>query len=353
MGLFTHTTIVNPLVSIRRKRLLPKAGEVIIGVGQNVSPMHVLARTPLTSQYFVLPITGMLGVEAEAVAERLLVPVGETVNQETVLAESKRLFGSKPILSPVSGTIEVIDNGRLIIKQSTDWLELRAMVQGRVISYETNLGVTLEIVGAHIQGVWATGDITIGDLHIAVEGPSKPLAAENIPDRLNNVILVVGHIDEPDLITNLADSNLRGIIAGSMSHNLCEIANTVGLSILVTDGIGQYPMAEPIFQLLQAHADNEASLFTEYNMLVGERPEIIIPHSGIPKIETPPYNKPLARGQTVRLLGSPYHGQIGTVMHLLSSKHNMFAGINGHGAVIMLKNGSKVFIPSSNLDVFI
>lgn len=353
MDQFAGTTIVNPLMRIRRKRLLPKGGEVIVRVGQDVPPLHVLARTPLTSEFFVVSLDKILGIKPDELPERLMVQIGESLDQDTVLAEKKRLIGSKPILSPVDGTLAAVDNGRLVFQQATEWLELRAMVKGRVINYETNLGVTLEIVGALIQGVWATGDITIGSLHPVTDDPGKPLLAANIPDNINNLILVAGSINDPQLLHNLTDSTLRGIIAGSMPTHLCEIAKTNGLSVILTDGIGNQPMAAPIFQLLQTVTEEETSLFTKYNPLIGERPEIIIPRSEVPQIEPPPYNKPLTVGNIVRVLGQPHHSKTGSITKVFQTRHQTLDGINTHGAKVRFADGKEVFIPAANLDVFI
>lgn len=353
MKQFAHTTILQPLMRIRRKRLLPKEGEVIVRVGQEVPPLHVLARTPISTKFEVVPLSNMLGVTPEELPDKLQVNLGETVSPETVLATKKQLIGSKEILAPIDGEVAAVENGRLILKQTTDWFELRAMVHGRVINYEANHGVSLEIVGALIQGTWATGDIIMGTLHLTTEQPDGMLRAENIPDNLTNRVLAAGFINDSELLVNLADQNIRGLIAGSMPSHVCETAASLGLSIILTDGIGKQMMAEPIFQLLHELTDEDVSLFTEYDAVNGERPEIIVPRPGVPKIEASPYNKPLAVGDLVRVVRQPYQSQIGIITKLLNNKHNAVGGIKANGAIVKQTNGQEVFVPTTNIDLFI
>jgi hypothetical protein len=353
MDQFTQTTVLQPLMRIRRKRLLPIEGEVIVGVGQEVPPLHVLARAPISTEIVMVPLCDLLKIKPDELSELLQVRVGETVSQDTVLAAKKRLIGAKEIMSPIDGQVAAIENGRLVLKQTTDWHELRAMVHGRVLNNEENLGVSLEIVGALIQGMWASGDITIGVLHMASDQPNGKLHAENIPDNITNLVLTAGNIDDPELLKNLADQNVRGLIAGSMPAHVCETAVSLGLSIILTDGIGKQTMAEPIYQLLHELVDEDVSLFTQNNHEAGERPEIIVPRPGVPKIDSSPYNKPLAVGDLVRIVQKPYQSQIGTISKILNDKKPAFGKLITNGAMVRITDGRDIFVPTANIDRFI
>ena len=353
MNQYSQTTILQPLMRIRRKRLLPIEGEIIVGVGQEVPPLHVLARAPIATKIVMVPLSNMLGIKPEDLSEQLQVNLGETVSQDTVLAVKQRLIGSKEILSPIDGQVAAIENGRLVLKQTTDWFELRSMVHGRVINSEGNLGVSLEIVGALIQGMWASGEITMGQLHMAAEQPNGLLRAENIPDNVTNLVLTAGMIDDAELLVNLADQNIRGLIAGSMPAQVCETAVSLGLSVILTDGIGKQFMAEPIYQLLHELVDEDVSLFTQYERSIGERPEIIVPRPGVPKIDTSPYNKPLAVGDLVRIVQRPYESQIGTITKLLNDKKHALGQLKANGAMVRKTDGREIFVPTANIDLFI
>ncbi len=353
MNQFIQTTIVQPLMKIRRKRLLPTGGEIIVRVGQNVPPRHVLARTPRATEFVVLPIGDFSGMSSDEVKEHLLVNVGESINQGMPLLEKKRLIGSRQIESPLDGVLTAVKNGRLVIKQTSDWLELRAMVNGHVINYVSDRGITLEIVGALIQGVWATGDIKMGRLHVLGNAPNSRLQTSHINEELNGQIIVVGHIDDLELLTNLADNNVSGLIVGSMPVELCEAAAFINISTIITDGIGFQPMAEPIYTLLQELSSEEASLFTKYDSSKQERPEIIVPRDGNPNETLLPSNEPIAIGQSVRILRPPYQSQMGTVTRLFTHSQETDQGAIAHGAEVNLSNGQRVFIPTANLDRFI
>ncbi|MCP5099438.1 MAG: hypothetical protein GY943_28115 [Chloroflexi bacterium] len=352
MKQFAQTTIVQPLLSLRRQRLLPQGGEVIVKVGQTVPPLHVLARTPLSTEFIVVSVGEQLGVSHEELSEFLLVNVGDSVSQGEPLAEKKRLLGAKQVKSPIEGEVAAINNGRLVLKQTTDWYELRAMVNGRVLNYVANRGVTLEIVGALIQGKWATGSHTLGDIEIVDGTHNTPLQAEQIPSILDNRVLVTSHIGDLELLTNLADNRVSGIIAGSMPIELCEAATSINLPVILTEGIGTQSFSPPIIELLQELSGESASLFTKYDLEQGQRPEIIVPRKGVPK-EASPFNKPLTVGQTVRIIRTPYQSQIGVIEKIFSQSYRTADGIKAEGATVKLLNGNVVFVPTVNLDILI
>jgi hypothetical protein len=349
---FSQSTIVQPLISMRRKRLLPREGEVIVKVGQDVPPLHVLARTPLSTEFIVISAGEQLGISHDQLVESLLVNVGDSINQGDSLVQMKRLLRTKQIKSPIDGTLAAVNNGRLVLQQTTDWHELRAMVNGRVVNYVNNRGVTLEIVGALIQGVWATGDMTLGDIEITGDSHNTPLLAEQIPANLDNRILVTPHIGELELLTNLADNHVRGIITGSMPIELCEAATSINFSVLLTEGIGKQPIAQPIFQLLQELVGEDATLFTHADDEMGQRPEIIVPRKGVPN-EMHPYNKPLTIGQTVRILRSPHQSNVGVIQTIYTHSHHTPDGVKAHGATVKLSDGTVIFVPTVNIDALI
>ena len=65
MKLLTQATIAHPQMKIRRERLLPKGGEVVIRVGQNVTPHQAIARTPLETDFHIIPVSEKLGISPD------------------------------------------------------------------------------------------------------------------------------------------------------------------------------------------------------------------------------------------------------------------------------------------------
>lgn len=354
MEYFPHTTIIQPSMRIRRERMLPRQGEIVVRVGQEVTPTQVLARAPLGLQFNVVRARKLLNVSLEAFPDCLLVSEGDKVEVGTPLAQKKRLIGQKVIESPMSGTIARIQHGRIAIKQTADWYELRSMVRGRVVNYINQQGITIEIVGTYIQGLWSTGSAALGKLQFIATTPTETLeAAQIIPD-FGNQIMVAGHIDQYDTVDAAIDAGVQGIITGSISAELAPKLTDLDIVIITTDGFGTHGMAQPIYDLLKTGVGEETTLFGfNKSEQRTRRPEIIIPRSGAASMETAPFDKPLAVGQQVRIFRQPYIGQIGIVEKIRMNRFITGSGIAVHGADIRLPNDQIIFAPIANLDALI
>jgi len=350
----TRSTVVQRLTRIRRERLLPQNGEVVVRVGQDVTPMQVVARTALETDFYLLPASDQLNVAPADLSEYLLVDEGTIVEQGMTLAEKKQLLGRKTVTSPVDGVVADVSNGRIILKQTLDWLELRAMLKGRVISsIALDRGVVIETTGSLIQAMWGSGQEAYGTIKMASESAHAPLDVNELNGETAGRILVSGKIDEVDILARAEESNVRGLIAGSMPASICQMAASFSFPVILTDGIGDQSMAQPIFQLLQASEGQEASLFGQLEDFSGNRPEIIIPTEAGPGVEAPPLNKPVAIGQTVRILRAPYSSQVGQVVRIYRHAQMTPIQIRAYGVDVRLPDGQVVFVPHANFDIIV
>lgn len=353
MNQYSRKTIVQPLARIRRQRLLPKGGEVIVKLGQDVNPLQVLARAPLNMQYHVLTPARALNVSVEKLDEMLLVQEGEKIETGQPLAQKKRLIGQQLFESPIDGEIAKIYGGRILVKQATDYVELRAMAKGRVVSYIDDRGVLLDIVGTQIQAMWSTGDVALGPLKVVGDKPTRSLNNADISDDIDNHIVAVGHLDSLEAMQTAMLQGASGFIVGTMSAELAAASGELNTTILLTDGFGEHGMATPIFSQLQRLVGKDTTLFARDGINANQRAEVIIPQSGRPSLEEPAYNKPLEVGQTVRILRQPYLGQTGSIEYLHNKFYKTPSGVRVRGAKVRLQNGQTVFVPTANLDAII
>jgi hypothetical protein len=353
MQRFTRSTIIEPMTRVRRERLLPKQGEVVARVGHEVSPVQVVARAPREVDFYILPASDLLRVPPADLPKHLAVEPGMALEQGMPLVHKRGFLGRKELASPVDGILYEISNGRLIVQQTSDWVELRAMVQGRVINQIPNRGVVLEIHGSLVQAIWGSGKEGYGKIKVAAETADAPFTAEQMGPDVVGHILVVGKGGQLEAFQRAEESSVRGIIAGSITADIYQVASSFAFPVVVTDGIGDQSMTQPIFQLLQQAVGREVSLFGRAQDHGGNRPEIIIPRPATPGVEPPPSHKPLAVGQTVRLLRSPYNNQIGKVVRLYQRAKTTPIGTRAHGADVKLSDGHIVFVPYANLDAII
>jgi len=111
-----------PITLIRKTRRLPLPGEVLVKVGDRVSPDTVVARINLRPGIpWVLPVARMIGIEPQDLPSAMLKKVGDTVKTKEIIARSseKGLYGRKEYASPTDGVIEEISarSGRVTIRE--------------------------------------------------------------------------------------------------------------------------------------------------------------------------------------------------------------------------------------------
>jgi len=351
MKWYAQSTLVHPLTTIRRERLLPAVGEVVARIGQDVQPAQVVARMPRQTDFHIIPVSDLLRIPPQELPELLMVNEGDLVERGTPLLKRKGLFSMK-FVSPVDGVLHRVSNGRLIIQLTTGWLELRAMMKARVANQIPGRGVVLETHGALIQGVWGSGKENIGSLRLATPSPNMALDEYDIEDDERGQILAAGKLDRTEALQKAIDGRVGGLILGSVTADLMATAVSAPFPILITDGIGRQNMLAPIFELLKEMEGNETTLFANPNGS-DERPEIIIPQPRIPKEDAPLPNRPLAEGQRVRITRGRHGGQLGVLSQLHTRPQNTDIGTRAMGADVILANGLVVFVPYVNLDVII
>lgn len=349
---YVHTTIIQPHMKIRRERVLPQSGEMIAKIGHEVTPGLIVARTPLQTVFAIVDASQMLGVPPEKVNELVIVEKSSVVDEGTVLAQKKGVRG-RQVLSPAAGELYDVINGRIFIQQTTDWVETRALVSGRVVSHVADRGVVIETYGAFIQGIWGSRQENFGKLKLMSRSNNGFLAKDQLTSDVGKLILAVGRLEHLEVLHLAQEMEVAGIIAGSMSAELCEAAYELNYPIILTDGVGKQSMSPGIFSLLQKVEGRETSLFANYDTSRGQRPEIIIPEPATPASEAVQANKPLQIGQKVRLLRPPFVGQTGEIMEIFTLSQLLATGAKAQGVNIRLADGHMVFVPFANVDVII
>lgn len=352
MEFLTRSTIISPLTLIRRERLLPDVGTIVAKIGQEVSPVQVVARAPLKMNFHVIPAGKILGLSPTELADALLINIGMTIDQGTPLVK-KSGVGRKAFNSPVDGTLYDVANGNLVFRQISDVVELRSLARGRVVNHLGNRGVVLEINGSRIQAIWDSGKEGYGTIHVAVETAVTPFTGSQIYADVAKQVLVTGIVNDAEALEQAERAAVSGLIAGSITADLLPLAKSVSFPVFITNGIGEQGMAQPIFNLLQKSEAREVALFTPPRDQSGARSEIIIPLEVVSKDRLLPVDRPLTVGQTVRINRPPNENQIGSVKQIFGRKQLTTIGTRVYGAEIKLADGTAVFVPIANLEAII
>jgi len=349
-------TQVTPLTIIRRERMLPAPGDILVRINDRVEPTQIVARADLPGGFRIVPIASELGTPASRTNRYLRVEPGDEVEEGQVLAKRGRLF-ARTVKSPIEGIVTAIGSGRLLIEEPPSQFELLAYIGGRVTSVLSSRGLVVETTGAIIQGVWGGGGRRGGEnygvLKCAVELPDQVLGADAVDPSCHGMILVGGAGLDKEILDHAAELQVQGIVVGGVSPDLIPDVERMPFPVIATEGMGTVPMSEPIFSLLSTHAGRSASICSRFQARSpAVRPEIIIP---LPGGEVPPaemeLGAPLRKGARVRVTRAPHMGVAGTVVALPAHARSIETGARVRGAEVDVGDGETIFVPLMNLEV--
>lgn len=348
-------TRITPLAAIRRERLLPVRGDVLVRPGEQVGPADVIARCQLPSGTEVIDVSRVLGLPRDRVTRLIRKAAGDAVQVNEVLAAQSGLLGRlRPSCrSPVSGEIVAIRDGMVLIEAEPANFELYAHLKGQIANVMPGFGVVIATTAVLIQGLWGTGGEAEGVLKVLVDSPGKLLRARAIDVSCHGTIVVGGSGLDEKALDQAVEAKVKGLVIGSIGADLRARLQDLPYPVIITEGFGSYPMSDAAFALLQANAGREAMIDATTQVRWGaRRPEIIIP---IRSDEGPPAEAAgpvtLQPGMRVRALRAPYLGVVGTVVGLPGRAQVMESGSRLPVAEVAPAEAPPLLIPVANLEL--
>jgi hypothetical protein len=369
---YTPGLRVTASTQVQRRRLLPLPGRVLVGVGERVQAPTVVARADLPGKVHTLNLVNALGLAPDELPRYLLKRAGDPVEAGEAIAESKpfiRWFKTS-VPSPTRGTIENISEvtGQVLIRELPQPLELRAYIEGEVVEVVPEEGVVIATTGALVQGIFGVGGESWGELAAAVRSPEEPLSADKLLPSQQGKIVVGGSFADKAVFDRARAVGVRGLIVGGIDDaDLRQLLGydlgvaitgneSLGFTLIITEGFGQIAMARRTFDLLISNAGHAASLNGATQIRAGVmRPEIIIPM---------PQDLRRARGATagwesgglqignlVRLIREPYFGRIGRVTALPNEPQPIATEAHVRVLEVEFPDGSGAMVPRANVEL--
>jgi len=366
---YTPGLTVSADAIVRRIRRLPIKGEVLVTVGQLVEPETPVARALLPGLLQTIKLAEKLGVEAKETTGFFRHKVGEKVEKDEVVAETKGIFGlfRSTVTSEYSGTVESISEitGHILLREPSIPVEITAYLEGRVAEIMPEEGAVIETRGAVVQGIFGVGGERNGPIRVAVSDHRERLEARHILDSDTGKVLIGGSSITKEAIHRAEEVGAVGIVAGGIRDvDLIQylgydigVAITgqemIPLSILVTEGFGELAMAERTFNLLRTVEGKLASVNGATQIRAGViRPEIIVP---LPlegtTTSTVSSGRELGVGTPIRVIREPYFGQLGSVTELPAQLMVVESGTEVRVLIARLEDGAVVCVPRANVEI--
>ena len=343
-------THILPLTVIRRERLLPIPGKILVRKGQKVVANDIIAEAELAPKHLILDVCRGLGLSPEQADKEIKVRMGDEVEEGDVLAGPVGMT-RRVIRSPGIGRIVVVESGQILIALTGKPFALKAGMPGEVQDLIADRGAIIETTGALIQGVWGNGQIDSGVLHVLAKNPANELTPDHMDPSMRGSVIMAGYVEKAEVLKMAADIPLKGMVLASMHAGLIPLAQKLPFPLILIEGFGDLSMNPAAFQLLETSEGRDTTLKAEaWNALSGARPEIIIPLPAPPDTGLPKETDVYKVGQQVRVLREPFFGQVGTIT-FVEDRVEFPSGVRATGASIRFEDGSSEMLPLANLEV--
>lgn len=354
---------------IRKERILPLAGEVLVKEGDDVKAKDIVARTFLPGNVETVNVANKLGLPPEDIPKFMLKQEGDSVEEGEAIAEMKHFFGlySSRATSPVKGSVETVSSitGQIIVREPPSPVEIDAYVDGKVVMVHGREGVTIETTGTFIQGIFGIGGETQGEIAVVVDGPKRVLSEEDITAACAGKIIVGGSLVTAAALKKAIQIGVKGVIVGGfhdwdlrsfLGFDL-GVAITghenLGVTLVITEGFGEMAMAQATFDLLKAREGLQASINGATQIRAGViRPEIIVPYEIAGKLSVAAdEGSNLEVGTKIRAIREPFFGKLGEVTSLPVELQILESEAKVRVLGVRFEDGAEEIIPRANVEI--
>ena len=369
---YTPGLKVTRRTTVRKRRLLPIAGAVLVAPGERVRAETPVAEAELPGQVHPVNVANLLGVRPEELRRYMLKREGEPVARDEPLAETRPWLGWLKAVcrSPVGGRLESISEvtGQVMVREPPQKVAVEAYVDGTVVEVIPREGAVVEAEAALVQGIFGVGGERRGRLRVLARSPDAVVEAADLDSGCRNAIIVVGALLTASLVEAARSAGAVAIVAGAMpAAELRSVlgyeigvavtgSEQIGLTIVLTEGFGRLPMARRTYELLAEMDGRNASACGATQIRAGViRPEIIVPLDSSPaagrEAEAEAQADGLAEGDAVRIIREPYFGAIGQVEGLISGLVEIETESQVRVLRVRTQDGRSLLVPRANVEV--
>jgi hypothetical protein len=369
---YTPGLKVTESLVIRKTRILPLLGEVLVKKGEKVDFNTIVARAFAPGEPDLLNAAPILGVSKETLSEYVIQKVGDEVKEGEIIAQNIFLFGliKRYVRAPYDCTIESISqySGRIIVRGANIPIEVTAYIPGKIIEVIPRQGAVVESEASFIQGIFGVGGESFGEIKFIVDSPDSPITEDLISQEHKGKILVGGSYITIEAIRKAVDIGVIGVVTGGInSKDLKDflgydigVAITgeehCGITLIATESFGIMTMAEHTFDLLKKLEGQIASINGATQIRAGVlRPEILVPHQT--EVNVYETEQELEEGMTIgtriRVIRAPYFGKLGKVSGLPSGLQKLETESMARVLDVEFDDGVKGTVPRANVEIIV
>ena len=336
-------------LDIKRVRMLPFPGRVLVNEGQQVHPGDILAEAQLPTDLAFVDVARGLGVAPRNANSCLIRKTGETLEEGDVLAQSQGAV-TRVVRMPFTGLFLDFVDGRAVFSTGVDVISLRAAVIGIVETVIPEVGAVLSTKGSLLQGVWGNGLLGEGVLRV-LKPESDDSDLISIMDSVDSgqMIAPCWALSEAE-IKRLLESDISGLILYSLKPELISLVESASVPVIILQGFGVLNPDQQTTEILESRQGALACIQACLpDKLTGERPEVIIPGGeGDVGMDMGSREK-ITVGHLVQVNSGPDLGKTGKVIALPEEKLRYENGLTVISAEVRLENGDTVTLPMGNL----
>jgi hypothetical protein len=354
---------------VRRRRLLPLPGALLVNMGDRVRSDQPVARAELPGKVYPVNLANQLSIAPDEIKDYLVKKEGDHVQKDEILAENKPLIKwfKTEIRSPIAGTVESVSavTGQVLLREPPRVLDLLAYIDGTVVETIPRQGIVVEASCSLVQGIFGIGGEVWGELLVAVASPDEPLGSGHLKPDMKGKIVVGGSFLSAETMARAKELGIAGLVVGGIHDKDLRAllgydlgvaitgSEQVGFTLILTEGFGTIPMASKTFRLLSAHSGQKASISGATQIRAGViRPEIIIPRpAGAATHASETQRTGIRVGDAVRIIRDPLFGKIGEVSALPSDLARIPTESDVRVLEVTFAHGARAVIPRTNIEV--
>ena len=370
---YTPGLRVAPDMVIRKRRILPIPGEVLVTKGEQVVAATAVAQTALPGKVYPINVANKLSISPSEMLTYMRKHEGETVAKDEVVAENTPFIKwfKTQVRAPVAGALENVSHitGQVFLREPPQIIRLSAYIDGYIVEVIPAQGVVVESRCTFVQGIFGVGGETAGTIALAVNNPDEVLTAHHLTSEHQGQIVVGGALAQKETFSRARELGICALVVGGVhDRDLRDLlgydlgvaitgTEKIGFTLIITEGFGTIPMAKRTFDLLSAKVGHRASCSGATQIRAGVvRPEVIIPfkqgqefhvlHSTFHVSEGG-----IKIGDTIRVIREPYFGVIARVKELPFELQQISTESHVRVLVATLPDGQDVTIPRANVEM--